>query len=246
MEQPEYRKHFYRQYLKTVGGGYAAATLEDAPRGLRDFFTHIIDAHFPADRRGKIVELGCGIGLLVHLARKAGFSDVTGVENSPEIVAEAARLGIDDIVLDDAVSRLKTLEPVSLDAVVCIDFIEHLTRDELVVLATEVHRVLKPGGRWIVHTVNAEAPFFGRIRYGDLTHEQGFTRSSIRQLALSSDFTEIRCYEDAPIPGRPAATLRWLMWKIARLPALFWLVAESGPAARHAILSQNLLAVAIR
>ena len=38
-------------------------------------------------------------------------------------------------------------------------------------------RALKPGGRWILHTANAESPFYGRVRYGDITHEQAFTQS---------------------------------------------------------------------
>jgi 2-polyprenyl-3-methyl-5-hydroxy-6-metoxy-1,4-benzoquinol methylase len=246
MQQPEYRQRLYRRYLETGGGDISMTTPEQAPAGLRDMLRHVIAGYFPGDKGAQIVDLGCGMGLLVYFARQAGFTNIRGVDMSPQMVAAARRLDIDGIEEGDAIGALESLDPESHEAVISFDVLEHLKRDEMIQLIDEVRRVLKPGGRWIIHTVNAEAPFFGRVRFGDLTHEQAFTQASLRQILLASDFSSIACYEDAPIPGRPAAMLRWLMWKIVRLPALFWLIAESGPAARHAILSQNLLAVAIK
>lgn len=246
MQQLAYRNRLYRRYLEAGGGNASMTAPEGAPAGQRDMLHHIIATHFPADRDGPIIDLGCGMGLLVYFARRSGFTNITGVDTSRQMVDAARRLHINDILEDEALNALKSLATGSHEAVISFDVLEHLTRDELVVLVDEVHRVLTPGGRWIIHTVNAEAPFFGRVRYGDLTHEQAFTRASLRQILLACDFTAVTCYEDRPIPGRAAATLRWLMWMLARLPALFWLIAESGSAARHAILSQNLLAVAIK
>lgn len=244
--RPGYRARLYGRYRETAGGGEAVTTPDDAPAGLRDFLHNIDATHFPEDRAARIVDLGCGAGLLVHIAREAGFDRITGVDAAPGMVEAALRLNGDGISLGDALEMLHGLETGSHDAVVSLDLIEHLTRDELIDLADEVHRVLASGGRWVIHTVNAEAPFFGRVRYGDLTHEQAFTQASLRQLLLACDFSAVTCREDRPITHRPAAVLRWLMWHTARLPALLWLIAENGPAARHAILSQNLLAVAVK
>ena len=246
MQQPEYRTRLYRRYLETGGGDLSLATPDRAPAGLRDMLRHAIAEYFPTARGARIFDLGCGRGLLVHFARQAGFGDIRGIDLSPQMVDAARRLGIDGIEQGEALGALAGQPADSHAAVVSFDMLEHLTRDEMILLIDQVWRVLKPGGRWIIHTVNAEAPFFGRVRFGDLTHEQAFTQASLRQILLASDFSSVTCYEDAPHPGRPAATLRWLMWKLARLPALFWLIAESGPAARHAILSQNLLAVAVK
>ena len=246
MQPPEYRNRLYRRYLEAGGGDASMTAPDNAPAGQRDMLNHVIDAHFPADRDGPIIDLGCGMGLLVDFARRSGFTNVTGIDTSPQMVQAGKRLNIDGLVEADALETLKVLDSESHEAVISFDILEHLTRDELVILIDEVHRVLKPGGRWIIHTVNAEAPFFGRVRYGDITHEQAFTRSSLCQILLASDFSAVTCHEDRPIPGRPAATFRWLMWMLARMPALYWLIAESGSAARHAILSQNLLAVAIK
>lgn len=246
MQQSEYRTRLYRRYLESGGGDMSMTAPEQAPAGLREMLRHVIATYFPDDRSAPIIDLGCGMGLMVHFARQAGFTDVGGVDISPQMVDGAKRLNIEGIRQGDALGALNALASESHEAVISFDVLEHMTRDEMIVLIDEVRRVLRPGGRWIIHTVNAEAPFFGRVRFGDLTHEQAFTQSSLHQILLASDFSSVACYEDTPIPGRPAASLRWLMWKIARLPALFWLIAESGPAARNAILSQNLLAVAVK
>lgn len=243
MSETDYRKRIYDRYAEAGSADIPFARPEDAASGLLDMLRRVVSDHLPDDKTTPVIDLGCGPGLLVHVARKAGYTDVAGVDISPQQVEAAERLGIDGIRQGDVMETLKSLAPASQGAVLSFDVLEHMTRDELIALIDAVHRVLKPGGRWIVHSCNAEAPFFGRVRYGDLTHEQGFTATSLNQVMIASNFSSVRCYEDTPVPGRLKGTIRWLMWKIARLPALFWLIAESGPAARHAILSQNLLAV---
>src|SRR5258708_20177518 len=94
----------------------------------------------------------------------------------------------------------------SQDAVIAYDVIEHLTKDELIDVADEVLRVLKPGGRWIVHAPNAASPFCGVIAYGVLTHEQAFTPKSLTQVFLSSGFRTATFHDDPPAPHGPAST----------------------------------------
>lgn len=246
MPDPDIRERLYADYAETGAADVPLTRPEDAPGGQIDMLRATIARHFPPSRDALIVDLGCGPGLLVHFARQAGYGNISGVDVSPSQVAAAQRLGIEGISQGALMETLDARDAASLDAVVTFDVLEHLTGPELLRLADGVYRALRPGGRWIIHTVNAEAPFFGRVRYGDLTHQQAFTRTSIRQMALAAGFTAVTCHEDAPVPGRPGGTIRWLMWRLARWPALFWLIAESGAAARHAILSQNLLAVAER
>lgn len=246
MPEPDIRQRLYARYTETAAAAVPLSRPEDAPGGQIDSLGAVIARHFPPSRDARIVDLGCGPGLLVHFARKAGYGNITGIDVSPQQVAAAEKLGIEGIRQGDLLDALDGMEPGSLDAVVTFDVLEHMTRDEMLRLIDGTHRALGPGGRWIIHTVNAEAPFFGRVRYGDLTHEQAFTRDSLSQVLRASGFASVACHEDAPVPRRFGGTVRWLMWQVARLPALFWLIAESGPAARRAILSQNLLAVAER
>jgi SAM-dependent methyltransferase len=236
----DYRDRVYARYRAAgAAGGEASA-------GGLAFLDRVVARHFPPSHDAVILEPGCGAGYLIRAARAAGYRNVSGIDASPDQVAEAARLGIAGVGLGDARERIAALAPQSLDAVVAFDLLEHMTKDEAVAMADSVCRALKPGGRWILHTVNAESPFFGRVRYGDFTHEQAFTQASLDQLLRLAGFAAVRCYEDRPAVHGLASALRRLAWGCVRTLLIAYLVAESGPAARRAILSQNLLCVAIK
>ena len=130
--------------------------------------------------------------------------------------------------------------------VVSFDVIEHFTKDELMLLVDRVNRALRRGGKWIIHTTNAESPFGARSRYGDFTHELSFTRRSITQLILSSGFSDVMCYEDAPIFHGFKSAIRWMLWKIIKLALRLYLAVEAGFDYRESILSQHFLVVAIK
>ena len=233
--------------------GYATCRHESlVPTGIGElesrgpYLRALIARHFPPTRDVTILDLGCGCGALLHFARLAGFTRATGVDRSPEQIAGAQRLGIDGVREGDLIEALDELDSGSLDVIVAFDVIEHLTRNELLPLVDSVQRVLKPGGRWIIHTPNAESPLFGRIRYGDLTHELAFTRTSIGQLLFSSGFLSVSCYEDSPVVHGVVSATRWLIWKLARGLLRFYLAAETGRLHEPAIFSQNFLVVAIK
>ncbi|MCL1926180.1 MAG: class I SAM-dependent methyltransferase [Syntrophorhabdaceae bacterium] len=204
----------------------------------------MIRNHFPADRNASILDLGCGHGALIHFARLAGYKNIRGVDGSPEQVAAAKRLGIEGVEEADLSVFLSKQQAESVDLVIAFDVIEHFTKDELLGFVDHVCRVLKRNGRWIIHTVNGESPFFGCVRYGDLTHELVFTRKSIHQLLLSSGFFNVRCFEDAPIPHGVKSAARWGLWKAIRSVLRLYIAAETGDAGNGGIFTQNFLVVA--
>jgi SAM-dependent methyltransferase len=202
--------------------------------------------HFPTDLSASIMDLGCGHGALLFVARQIGYRNVRGVDGSPEQVLAARALGIGDIQRADAMDALRQEADGSLDCVICFDLLEHFTKCELIPLVDAIHRVLKPAGRWIIHTPNAESPFGMKIRYGDLTHEIAFTRRSLSQLLLSSGFSQVDCYEDEPLPHGVKSAGRFLLWKCFRGFLRLYLAAETGDTCREAIFSQNFLAVVMK
>jgi 2-polyprenyl-3-methyl-5-hydroxy-6-metoxy-1,4-benzoquinol methylase len=240
----DYRERVYRYYVSTRRHVDRLENLDgfDSP-----YMKKLIREHFPPDRDAPIVDLGCGWGILVYLARRAGYCNVIGVDRSPEQVAESRRLGIEGIVQGDAMGTLRSLADGSQQVVLALDVIEHLDKHELLQLVDEIRRVLKPGGTWIIHTPNAMSPFFGAIRYGDFTHEQAFTPVSINQLLRASGFQSVECFEDAPIPHGLRSFARWLVWKLARNLLRVYLAAETGTGGgRDAVFSQNFLIVATK
>jgi SAM-dependent methyltransferase len=131
-----------------------------------------------------------------------------------------------------------------LDAIVALDVIEHFTKPELCRLTAEVARVLKPGGRWIIHCPNGESPFAGAVRYGDFTHELCFTQHSLRQLLHAYGFVGIECFEDSPVMHGFSSVARSAIWRAMRFGLRAWFVIETGKAAARPIFTQNLFCVA--
>lgn len=238
-----YRERIYQHYVHTREDMIAPPTLEGFK--LRaPYLTKLVQTHFPAERRGAILDLGCGHGALIHFARREGYVNIRGVDGSQEQVAAAQRLGIEGVEEGDLLATLSSQPDASFNVVVAFDVIEHFTRDELLGFVDQVYRVLRPCGRWIIHTANGESPFCGRIRYGDLTHELVFTKKSISQLLLSSGYSKVQCFEDAPIPHGLKSAVRWGIWQFIRFLPRFYIAAETGDMSDSAIFSQNFLVVA--
>ncbi|MHB1688303.1 MAG: class I SAM-dependent methyltransferase [Ignavibacteriaceae bacterium] len=240
-----YRQRIYRYYVHARQESLAPETTEGLkPRA--EYLKKLIHKHFPPDKNAAVLDLGCGHGALIYFARKYGYVNITGIDRSPQQVTEANRLGIEGVREGDLMEALKGLPEESLDVVIAFDVIEHFTKEELLSFVDEVYRVLRKGGRWIIHTPNGESPFAGRMRYGDFTHEQAFTRTSITQLLLSSGFSRVVCFEDTPIPHGFKSVVRWSIWKMIRGMLRLYLAAEMGAAERDCILSQNFLTVAFK
>jgi cyclopropane fatty-acyl-phospholipid synthase-like methyltransferase len=225
----DYRNRIYQYYVQARQQSLTLDGLK--PRAAQ--LNKLIREHFPSDKNATIIDLGCGHGALVYFAQQHGYHNITGVDTSPQQIAEAKRLGIQGIVEADLMATLQSLPDKSQDMVIAFDVIEHFTKDELLPFVDQVHRVLRQGGKWIIHAPNAESPFFGRIRYGDFTHELAFTSTSITQLLKSSGFSQINCYEDAPIPHGLKSFVRWLLWKFISGMLRIYMAVETGGGANH-------------
>ena len=238
----DYRDRIYERYVKTHQEAFSPASLEGMS-GRKPLLHDIIKRYFPKDKRAVILDLGCGFGAFMHACREFGYENVTGVDRSPEQVKAAKNLGIERVEQGDLMHKLRSLPDASQDVVISFDVIEHFNRKELIPLVDQVFRVLKSGGKWVVHVPNGESPFGGRIYYGDFTHELIFTRTSIAQLSMASGFSRVTCEEDAPIPHGVKSSVRWMLWKVLRNLLWSYLVVETGSLHREHIFSQNLLAV---
>ncbi len=166
-----------------------------------------ITRHFPADAR--LLDLGCGSGWIAD-----HFSDYTGIDGSPEMVAAAAEHGR-PVQLGDVTQPLP-FEDASFDGVVLKDLLEHVPDPVAVVL--EAKRVLRPGG-----IVFASSPDAQRWVWDDYTHRRPFSRKSFRLLFADQGYASVTVGYESVMPGtsivsarlpdnRRPLPLRWAAW----------------------------------
>ena len=223
---------YYRQQATARG-----VTTKDDILRLTDeqsyLFDRILSAWMPADRTTPWVDLACGHGsFLVYLQRK-GWSDLRGVELSPEQVKLARSTGL-DIRQEDALSWLANQPSASLSMISAIDFIEHLSKDDLMELLANACKALKVGGRLILRYPNADSPLVGLHLFNDITHTWTYTTNCMRSLArmhgfhsvmfLDEGFHAIRDHRWLKVPfGRLAAAALGMLYRGAsRVPIHYW------------------------
>ena len=110
----------------------------------------------PNSKTRRLLDVGCHIGVMVELAQQRGW-DAWGVEPSTWAAEQARARGLHVIT-----GTLDSAEVPSdyFDVVTMWDVIEHLT-DPAAELCN-VHRVLKPGGIFAIHTIDIES-WFARL-----------------------------------------------------------------------------------
>ena len=143
---------------------------------------------------GKLLDVGCGGGFLVHEAISCGW-DATGIDLSKYAVQRASSFGSGHILQGTLRDHTKThLNNKQYDAITMFDVIEHLKNPLREI--EYAHSLLSPGGILVLVT-----PIYG----GWLSHEQGaryvqfkkdhiyhFTLENMKTLLQLSAFTNFK------------------------------------------------------
>jgi 2-polyprenyl-3-methyl-5-hydroxy-6-metoxy-1,4-benzoquinol methylase len=188
-----------------------------------------------AARGKRILDVGCAAGELGAALKRAGASQVVGIEAAAQAAAQA-RDKLDRVIIGDAQSTDLPLEQASFDYVIFADILEHLV-DPWSALAS-LTRYLQDDGRVVASIPNAR--FYAVIarlifnRWGyresgilDRTHLRFFTWPTIKAmfegagLHIESVRPVYRLFEDQSHVGRVGAlTSRWFCRLLA--PIILW------------------------
>lgn len=159
--------------LRTRTRGVAGLSFEDLHRGPRSEIKERQRVYLPwfagADSSAPVLDLGCGRGEFLELAREAGLA-AEGLDHDPEMVAAGRERGL--VVHEgDALEHLRARAAGSLGGILLSQVIEHLTLDQMTELVGLAASRLRPGAAFIAETVNPEClSTFAGAFYLDLTH----------------------------------------------------------------------------
>ena len=178
----DYRIRIYKRYGTNFQDAPEIFSKEAALRWGHGY-NYYLRNWLPVNKDAAIVDVGCGAGKLLYLFKNMQYTNVTGVDISPEQVKLARQV----IPAVDQANVLDWLEerPSAFDLITGLDIIEHLDKNEVLRFLDGSYKALKPGGRLVLQTPNAESPWGSQHRYNDFTHEVGFNPNLLSRLLKS-------------------------------------------------------------
>lgn len=226
---PDYRVRIYERYASRFQDAPQAFDLATARRWGRAY-RYYLRGWLPAAGDARILDVACGGGKLLQFFLDAGYRDVHGVDVSPEQVALSRQ--VTPNVTHANVLDYLVLHKGEFDLITGLDIVEHFQKDEVLQFLDLCFGALKPGGRLVLQTPNAESPWGTHHRYNDLTHELGFNPNSLSRLLALVGFEAVEAREVGPVPVSysVASTLRWLAWQTIRAGLKVWNISETGDA----------------
>jgi 2-polyprenyl-3-methyl-5-hydroxy-6-metoxy-1,4-benzoquinol methylase len=257
-DEQEVRDMFARLYTEGEGSvpelrSYYAFTYEDAPDNpLVQLYEHWLDRIEALRPPGRLLDIGCGTGLFLAVARRRGW-DPHGVDDCAEATAHArAHFGLD---VHDGDFAAFGAEGLRFDAITMWDIIEHARAP--VSLLSAARAVLAPGGVMGISTPNQRSILdvvagalyrlsLGRITwplekfyieqhfvyFSPATLQDALVRAGLDLVVLERELTDLRRLTLSPLNR---AVLR-LLFGIARASGLenrLFALAVDAPTPRR-------------
>lgn len=208
----------------------------------------------------RVLDIGCGRGEVTMMLGMAGAVAV-GLDYSQAAlgiarqVRDACGMGIQGgvgLVRADATTLPFASE--SFDSIVMADIVEHLHDWQLSQLYSECWRLLRPGGRLLIHTwpnrwhteltypliarlsrlFGSKRPLNPRKPHDEIVHVNEQSPRSLRQGVEAQAFRVLRqwCDHEAPFSLRPDRLAYWMLHRLPLLRLFFadhlWLLAGKG------------------
>lgn len=222
-----YRERIYEKYASNFQD---LAPKFDVAASLKwgGAYRYFFRGWLPADMDAEIVDVACGGGKLLHFFKEQGFTNIRGVDLSPEQV-QISRQVAPEVTEGNAIDFLESNRG-AFDLITGLDIIEHLHKPEVLRFLDAAHAALKPDGRLILQTPNADSPWGTMHRYNDFTHEVCFNPNALARLLSLSGFKKIEAREMGPVPFgySLSSTVRAGLWEVFRIGFKIWNLVELG------------------
>ncbi|EKD76476.1 MAG: Methyltransferase type 12 [uncultured bacterium] len=236
----DYKKELYENYVTThTAHRKGAGSLLDFNNRVYSYDREM-GKFLPAQSEAKILDIGCGNGSIVWWLQQKGYGQSGGIDISPEQIKIGQDIGVKNIVCGDLFAFLEK-NTAQYEVIIARDVLEHFSKPDVVRILKLCQSALSPTGKLIVHVPNGESPFFGRVRYGDYTHELAFTRNTIMQIGQEYGFAQVDVYQAFSRGYGALEIIRQMMWWCTQLFYKILLFSETGGVPY--IVSQNLVAV---
>jgi 2-polyprenyl-3-methyl-5-hydroxy-6-metoxy-1,4-benzoquinol methylase len=239
----DFRKEFYNRYVSQYKDYVKIYDTEQIPKKLFDWYDRKYFKHIEKfSKEARILDLGCGTGVLLQYLKERGFSNLYGFDISAEQIKIAQDRGL-DVEVADIFDFLKG-KGENFDVIFALDFVEHFHKNELVEIFDLVNSKLKNGGLFIIHTPNGQGLMPNRVIWGDITHFTIFTPDSLAQMLRIAGFNSIKSYESGPVSKNLSGAIRVLLWSLIKFAAnLIKRIERNLP---QSIWTQDFISVSVK
>ncbi len=184
----------------------------------------------PPDRNAPILDMGCGSGKFLFMLEQMGYTDLTGVDLSPEQIERARHWCSGARIMQGDVRAFLQNNAEGFQLITAFDVIEHFGKDELLELLSLIKGALTAGGRVIFQTPNAVSPWAGTVVYGDFTHEWFFTPDSLADILSLQGFARFEARACEPRIHGLKSLMRVCLWQLLKLSYALVNLIETGGA----------------
>jgi 2-polyprenyl-3-methyl-5-hydroxy-6-metoxy-1,4-benzoquinol methylase len=249
-----YKERIYRDYYRLhILPRKGPLTKKQLLSAAKTFDFHFRE-FLPADRERPILDVGCGSGSLVSWLHSRGHTHAAGIDLSEDQIAAGRALEIPNLHNESLTDHLRRYEQ-RYALVFLRDVIEHIEPAGVLDFLDQVNSALAPGGKLVIQTPNGASPTFGRVLYGDFSHERAYTSTSLAQVLLLAGFENAVFKPFEPRLASPSLRAlvtprRWkelrraIAWSFVKRFYTFLLRAELGDGDH--IVTYNIIACATK
>lgn len=143
----------------------------------------------------KVLDICCGVGDFCYFLQEIGCTDVTGIDSSMESIKFCKSNFFNYKFYHADAFEFLEQNTDQYDVVSMFSCLEHFKKDDIVSILFQVKTILNLEGLFLLSTPNMDCLFSNTSgRYGDFTHEVGFTRSSLEQVLKEAGFKTITIF----------------------------------------------------
>jgi len=233
-----YKEKLYKKYVESHLTPRKGNEYHKLDRKTFISFNQRFKKHVLEYKSKRVVDLGSGSGHLLNWLSELNFIDLKGIEiNSDLTKFYPSHINHENIDINSFL-----VNKTNFDLIFLKDVLEHFNKDEAFQILENIFISLNKDGRLIIQVPNAESPLFGRVLYGDYTHEQSFTATGLLQILNAIGFQNIKIKSYFPAIYNISSFLRHVYFRL--ISVFYYLLILSETNIKDRYVSMNIIVIA--